>query len=114
MTPTDDDLNCLLKTWTVPASPGSLEGRVRRAYRDRRERVPRAWARWIVGFMPAAGLCAGVAVGAVVFLLVIAEAFPQSLTAISGVTFPFTVDSEDIEYKVDGSSAIREYSTSAG
>ena len=35
MNPSDDDLNCLLKAWTVPQSPDSLEGRLRRAYRDR-------------------------------------------------------------------------------
>ncbi len=35
MNPTDDDLNCLLKAWTAPRSPDSLEGRLWRAYGDR-------------------------------------------------------------------------------
>jgi hypothetical protein len=56
---------------------------------------------------------AGITAGAVVFLLVIAQAFPQSLTGLSGTTFPFTVDSEAIEYQADGSSTIREYFTEA-
>jgi hypothetical protein len=116
MNPSDDDLNCLLMAWTIPESAGSLERRLRRAYRDRtRSRSERVWTRWIAGLAPAvAGMCAGIAAGAVVFLLAIAEAFPQSLSALSGTTFPFTVDSEEIEYKADGSSAIREYFTSAG
>ena len=40
MKPSDDDLNSLLKVWTVPESPSSLEERMRRAYRSRpREKV---------------------------------------------------------------------------
>jgi hypothetical protein len=72
------------------------------------------WTRWVAGLSPAAGLFAGIAAGAVVFLLVIAQAFPQSLAALAGGTFPFTVDLEEIEYKSDGSSKILEYFTSAG
>jgi hypothetical protein len=123
MNPSDDDLNCLLRAWTIPESPGSLERRLRRAYRDRTrsrserwlQKAPGFWTRWVGGLAPpVAGMCAGIAAGAVMFLLVIAEAFPQSLAGLSGTTFPFTVDSEEIEYKADGSSIIRELFTSAG
>jgi hypothetical protein len=123
MNPSDDDLNCLLRAWTIPESPDSLERRLRRAYRDRTrsrskrwfQKAPGFWTRWIGGFAPpVAGMCAGIAAGAVMFLLVIAEAFPQSLAGLSSTTFPFTVDSEEIEYKADGSSTIRELFTSAG
>lgn len=121
MIPSDEELNCLLKVWTVPPSPSSLEWRLRRAYRERtrsRSRrwlreVPSVWTRWVAGLSPAAGLFAGITAGAVVFLLVIAQAFPQSLAGLSGTTFPFTVDYEEVEYKADGSSAIIEYFTEA-
>lgn len=112
MIPSDEDLNYLLKAWTVPPSPGSLERRLRRAYRNRTG-SPGLWTRWASGLAPAAGLFAGITAGAIVFLLVIAQAFPQSLAGLSGTTFPFTVDYEEIEYKADGSSAIREYFTKA-
>jgi hypothetical protein len=59
-------------------------------------------------------MCAGITAGAVVFLLVIAEAFPQSMAGLSGAAFPFIVDSEVIEYKADGTSAVIELFTSAG
>jgi len=53
---------------------------------------------------------AGITAGALIILLVVAEAFPQSLAGLSGTTFPFTVDYEEIEHKADGSS-IRELFT---
>jgi hypothetical protein len=72
------------------------------------------WARWVSPLTPAAGLFAGITAGALVFLLAIVEAFPQSLARVAGATSPYTVDNELIEYKADGSSVIREYFTSAG
>jgi len=108
MMPSDEDLNSLLNTWTVPPSPDALADRLRSAWRERHGSRPR---RWFGGFAPTAGLFAGVAAGAAVFLLVIAQAFPQSLAGLTGVTFPFTVDAEQLEYKADGSSVIREYLT---
>ena len=114
MNPSDDDLNSLLAAWTIPESPGSLEQRLRRAYRGRSRSRSVRWPRWLAGLSPAAGVFAGIAAGAVVFLLVIAEAFPQSLAALSGRTFPFTADYEEIAYKADGSSSILRYFTSAG
>jgi hypothetical protein len=45
MKPSDEDLDSLLKTWTVPQSPGSLEGRMRHAYRSRTRE--RAWS-WLL------------------------------------------------------------------
>ena len=113
MMPSDEDLNCLFNAWIVPHSLEPLERRIRQAYRDRTG-SPRVWMRWAPRFTPAAGLFAGITAGAVVFLLVIAQAFPQSLAELSGGTFPFTVDSEEIAYKADGSSVVVEYFTSAG
>jgi hypothetical protein len=122
MIPSDEDLNRLLRAWTIPESPDSLERRLRRAYRERTRpqsrrwlrELPSVWTRWVAGLSPAAGLFAGITAGAVMFLLVMAEAFPQSLAGLSGTASSFTVDYEEIEYKADGSSAIRELFTSAG
>lgn len=121
MNPSDDDLHYLLNAWTTPSSPGSLERRLRLAYRDRTGSRPRrwfrnapgVWTRWVSGLRPAAGMFAGFTAGAVIFLLVVAEAFPQSLAGLLGAGYPFTVDYEEIEYQADGSSAIRELFTSA-
>ena len=109
MIPSDEDLDYLLKTWAVPPSTDSLERRLRRAYRDRTGSHSRRW----FPNAPAAGMFAGIAAGAIIFLLVITQAFPQSFSALSGTAFPFTVDFEELEYKADGSSAILEYSTEA-
>ncbi len=116
MTPSDEDINSLLKAWTVPPSPSSLEDRLRSAYRDRtRARSTRWFRNWVSTLTPAAGMFAGITAGAVVFLLVVTQAFPQAfgqtLAALSGTTYPFTVDYEEIEYKADGSPAIRELFT---
>ena len=136
MIPSDDDLNCLLKEWTVPRSPDSLEGRLRLAYRDRshlrttlglrnvssvlsgeaagrqRTRSPRAMARWITGFLPVAGKFAGVLAGAVVLLAVITRAFPQSLSLIAPPG-AMIIESEFLNYEDGGSSTVSEYRTSS-
>lgn len=114
MIPTDEDLNCLLDTWTAPPSPGTLEGRLRKAWRDQTRPHGRSWFRNLPRLAPPAGMFAGIAAGAVVCLLLIAEAFPQSLAGHSGADFPFTVDSEVIGHNPDGSSAVVESFTSAG
>lgn len=135
MNPSDDDLNCLLKAWTVPQSTDSLEGRLRRAYRDRTRsqktlglvevspalwaqaegrqlnRGPGVWVRWIAGFVPNAGKFAGVIAGAVVLLAMITRAFPQSVRMIAGPE-AITIDSEYLDYSDDGSSNVSEYRTS--
>jgi hypothetical protein len=130
MIPSDDDLNCLLKEWAVPRSPDSLEGRLRRAYRDRerprevssvlsggaagwqRTRSLRARARWIAGFLPSAGKFAGVLAGAVVLLAVITRAFPQSLSLIAPPG-AMIIESEFLNYTDGGSSTVSEYRTSS-
>jgi hypothetical protein len=120
MNPSDDDLNLLLKTWTVPRSPDSLEARLRRAYKDRalsqgaarQERLRGAWARWIGGSVPTAGKLAGLIAGTVVLLAIITRAFPQSLGLIAPPA-AITLDSEFLDYKDDGSYAVSEYRTSS-
>jgi len=112
MMPTEEELNDLLKSWTVPQTPASLEGRLRSAYRDRS--TPGKWSRWVAGLSPATGLVAGMSAGALVFLLVIAEAFPQTVTGLSGTTFPITADFEEIAYNANGTSVVLERFTSAG
>jgi hypothetical protein len=136
MNPSDDDLNCLLKAWTVPRSPDSLEVRLRDGYRDRartrttagllevspvtwgtaeggqRKRSPGVWGRWIAGFLPSAGKFAGVIAGAVVLLAVITRAFPQSLSLIAP-RGAIIIYSEFLDYTGDGSSTVSEYRISS-
>jgi hypothetical protein len=124
MIPSDDDLNCLLKEWTVPRSPDSLEGRLRHGYRERaasgarlthglqRQRGRGVWAGRIIGFLPIAGKFAGVMAGAVVLLAVITRAFPQSLYLLVPPG-AIMLDSEFLEYKDDGSYTVSEYRTSS-
>lgn len=122
MNPSDDDLNCLLKTWTVPRSPDSLAGRLRRAYGSRaavasgeaaqqRKWSSGVWAHCVARFLPAAGKVGGVMAGAVVLLAVITQAFPQSLNLIVP-TGAIRLDSEFLDYKDDGSYAVKEYRSS--
>jgi hypothetical protein len=127
MNPSDEDLNCLLKAWTAPRSPDSLEGRLRRAYGDRvrsrttvlsgeagqqRKWSSGVWTRWIAQFAPTAGKVAAVMAGAVVLLAVITRAFPQSLNLVVP-TGAIILDSEFLDYKNDGSYAVSEYRTSS-
>lgn len=121
----DEDLNGLLKAWTAPRSPDSLEGRLRRAYGERvRSRTTLSqeegqrrkwssglWTRWMAQFVPTAGKVVGVMAGAVVLLAVIARAFPQSLNLVIP-TGAITLDSELLDYKDDGSYTVREYRSS--
>jgi hypothetical protein len=123
MNPSDDDLNCLLKAWTAPRSPDSLERRLRRAYGARvrsrttalwgeagqqRKWSSGVWTRWIAHFLPTAGKVAGVMAGAVVLLAAITRAFPQSLN-LAVPAGAITLDSEFLDYKDDGSYTVREY-----
>lgn len=120
MNVSDDDLNLLLKTWAVPRSPDSLEGRLRRAYKGRylsqgvagQNRGTGAWARWIAGIVPIAGKAAAVIAGTIVLLAIITRAFPQSLGLIAP-SAAITLDSEFLDYKDDGSYAVSEYRTSS-
>ena len=118
MNPSDSDLDCLLKAWTVPHSPDSLERRVRRAYGDRAYSrttpglLEGSASRWIAGLMPMAGKFAGVIASAVVLLAVITRAFPQSLGLVSPPA-AIIIDSEFLDYKDDGSSTAGEYRTSS-
>lgn len=109
----DEDLDCLLKTWTAPRSPDSLEGRLRGAYRERRQnRGSVAWPRWIARIAPIAGKFAAVLASGIILLAVITRAFPQSLNLIAP-SGAITVDSEFLEYKDDGSYTVTEYRTSS-
>ena len=120
MNVSDDELDSLLKTWTAPRSPDSLEGRLRRAYKGRclsqgateQNRGTGAWARWIAGIVPIAGKAAAVIAGTIVLLAIITRAFPQSLGLIAP-SAAITLDSEFLNYKDDGSYNVSEYRTSS-
>jgi hypothetical protein len=110
MIPTDEDLDSLLKTWTAPRSPDSLETRVRRAYRNRI--CPRTKTPWIARVLSMAGKFAGVTAAVLVVLAVITRAFPQSLNLVVPPG-AIVLDSEALEYKDDGSYIVTEYRTSS-
>jgi hypothetical protein len=118
MTPSEDDLDSLLKAWSVPQSPDAMERRLRRAYRERtRSRtmpgpVDNSAVRWIAGFAPVAGKFAGAIAGMVILLAVITRAFPQSLGLIASPA-AITTDSEFLVYQDDGSYTVSEYRTSS-
>lgn len=111
MTPSDDDLNGLLKTWTAPKSPSSLERRIRRGYRERMRSRTKARL-WTARLLPIAGKLAGAMAAAVVLLAVITQAFPQSLNLFVPPG-SIMIESEFLEYRDDGSVAVTEYRTSS-
>ncbi len=112
MIPSDEDLNGLLKTWTAPSSPASLEGRLRRAYEVRVRYQTTPAARRMAGLLPFAGKLAGVLAGAVVLLAVITKAFPQSLDLIAPAG-AIIIDAEFLDYGDDGTYTVSEYRTSS-
>jgi hypothetical protein len=90
----DTELDEILDTWKAPEPPASLRGNVRAGYAVRVEkRRPRArLALWAAAF----GLGA--------FLLVLAQAFPQTVKLVApAYKIPYTVESEYVNYARDGS-----------
>lgn len=118
MNPSDDDLDLLIKTWTVPRSPDSLQARLRSAYKDRARTAARQqkssfsmWVRWIDGIVPIAVKFTGVFAASVVLLAVIARGFPQSLLLVAPPA-TITLEAEFRDYKDDGSYTVSEYRAS--
>jgi hypothetical protein len=102
----DTELDDMLNQWDAPPAPPSLREKVRAglALGRGRKRIGErfAWPTWHVG----KGLFAGMAAGAVVFLFVIAQAFPQAMgmsvpSPVLG--YPYLVRSNVIAYAPDGS-----------
>lgn len=90
----DQELDELLDTWRAPEPTASLRDRVKTRFAARPQPARPRWrlALWAVGFAAAA------------FLLVLAQAFPQTVKlAASTQKIPFTVDSDWINYSLDGS-----------
>ena len=89
----EQELDEILDTWNAPEPPPSLRGRVRARYAAAVEkpRGRRRLAVWASAF------------GAAAFLLVLSQAFPQTVKVRPGGAIPFTVDSEVTYYGVDGS-----------
>jgi hypothetical protein len=100
----DNELDDMLNQWETPPVSPSLRNRMHAAFKKQRE--SRRWFSW---FMPAAGrgMFAGVAVGVVVCLLLIAQAFPQVLGPPSpALRVPYLVSYELVSYAEDGSSTV--------
>jgi hypothetical protein len=99
----DQELNELLDTWSSPEAPASLRDRVRAGFAARPQPARPRWrlALWAVGF------------GMAAFLLVLVQAFPQTVKlAASTQKIPFTVDSDWITYGHGGSVKREMYITS--
>jgi len=102
----DSELDDMLNQWDAPPVPSSLREKVRAGLALGRKSSGKRWftlPSWHIG----KGLFAGMAAGAVVFLFVIAQAFPQALGPSSTVRpFPYVVESNVVAYGDDGSSRI--------
>jgi hypothetical protein len=88
----DKELDEILDTWSAPEPPASLRGRVRARYAAavERPRGHRRLAVWATAF------------GALAFLVVLTQAFPQTAKLRPAGSIPFTVDSEVVYNSVDG------------
>jgi len=101
----DTELDDMLNQWDAPPVPASLREKVRAGLALRKSPGKRWFTlpSWHIG----KGLFAGVAAGAALFLVVMAQAFPQSFVSSSPVLgYPFYVRSNVTEYAADGSSRI--------
>jgi hypothetical protein len=114
----DNELDEMLSQWKTPAVRPSLRERVRSAFEaehpqqkdTRRPILRKLMDRMAV--MPGAGkgLFGGAALGSVVFLLIIAQAFSQSGGLLPApLPIPFTVKSEFLQYVDDGSPRLTNY-----
>lgn len=104
----DTELDEMLNQWDAPTVNKSLREKVRAGFGALRERPRKrwfAWPSWHIG----KGLLAGMAAAGVFFLVVIAQAFPQSFGfggASPALGFPYFVQSQVTVYAEDGSSRI--------
>jgi hypothetical protein len=89
----EQELDDILDTWNAPEAPPSLRGRMRARYAAAVEkpRGHRRLAVWASAF------------GAAAFLVVLTQAFPQTVKLRPAAGIPFKVDSELIVYAADGS-----------
>ena len=101
----DTELDEMLNQWDSPPVRAELREHVQAGFMAKRS-VRRRWLAW-PGWHVGKGVFAGVAVGAVLFLVVITQAFPQVLrTASPPAHVPWIVDSELIRYGDDGTSSV--------
>ena len=105
----DKELDEMLNQWDAPPVRSELRENVAAGFVARKT-APRRWFTW-PSWHVGKGLFAGLAAGAAVFLVVIGQAFPQSLGRIAVGPIPFTVESEYIDYNPDGSQKVTEYAT---
>ena len=106
----DTELDEMLNQWDTPPLRAELREVMRAGFTAARPRK-KAGSRWFSAFIPGAGkgLLAGVAVGAVACLLLISQAFPQSLTLFSsgyraGATY--FLEYEFVRYADNGSPTV--------
>jgi hypothetical protein len=102
------ELDEMLNQWDTPPVPPALRDRVRAGFESWRNQPRRrrfAWPSWHVG----KGLFAGIAAAAVLFVVVMAQAFPQSFglgPPSPALQPPYVVVSNVFAYESDGSSRI--------
>jgi hypothetical protein len=113
----ETELNELLDQWEAPPVPPSLRQNVRAGYAAHvgHNRTRRSPMNWLAAFTPASKrtLFAGTAMGAgAFFLLLVTQAFPQTLRMAPFFHIPYTVDSEFVEYPETGPPKVVMYLTS--
>jgi len=87
--------------WSAPPPTAGFRKRVLAAFDDEVGRAP-WWQRWPILFVPVAGT--------LVVLMVISQAFPQSLTRFSpGFRIPYIVEYEFTRYAPDGSPSFESH-----
>jgi hypothetical protein len=98
---TDTELDEILNRWDAPEAPASLRRRVQAGLTPGSRRwfasTPIGWN----------GLFAGTTAGVILFLLVIAQALPQSL----GLRTGYIIESETVRFAADGSHGLGGHST---
>ncbi len=102
----DTELDEMLNQWDAPPAPATLREKVRAGLAVGLKSSGRRWftlPSWHIG----KGLFAGMAAGAALFLVVMAQAFPQALGPSSpALKFPYIVRSDVIVFAADGSSRL--------
>jgi len=103
----DNELDEMLNQWGTPPVRTEFRKNVRTGFAAMKT-PPRRWFSW-PSWEGGKGLFAGLAAGAVVFLVVISQAFPQALNLSSSSPmerFPYFVNSNVVAYANDGSSRL--------
>jgi hypothetical protein len=108
----DTELDQILDKWRAPAAPASLRENMRAGFAVSHETTAGVWPRRVIVFARRSLLAGAILVTGAFLLLLVAQAFPQTLGLSPPVKIPYIVESEFVRYLDDGTARVAAHLTS--